>query len=158
MFTGSIGLLHSLLNLPSSVAPSSSSPLSQFKSSSLPLNGLERARLLETSDFFKQAHEASQGAGQSRVPVTAEERETDFHFISFVAGEWEDGYVDRVSALYWYWMLMSVVLGCCRTKHIAEMDGAGREGPLDRGPTTDETFLEVSLLDIVLLLGIRTDR
>ena len=91
--TGSIGLLHSLLNLPDSVAPSASSPLSQFKSTSLPLTGLERARLLETSDFFKQAHEASQGAGQSRVPVTAEERETDFHFISFVAGEWEDGCV-----------------------------------------------------------------
>ena len=55
-------------------------------------------------------------------------------------------------------MLISVIWGCCRTKHIAEMDGARREGPLDRGPTTDETFLEVNLLDVVLLQGVGADR
>jgi hypothetical protein len=30
-----------------------------------------------------------------------------------------------------------------RSEHIVELDG-GREGPLDRGKTTEETFLEVS--------------
>jgi hypothetical protein len=30
-----------------------------------------------------------------------------------------------------------------RSEHIVELDG-GREGPLDRGKTTGETFLEVS--------------
>ena len=33
------------------------------------------------------------------------------------------------------------------------MDGARREGPIDRGPTTDETFLEVSLLPGSSLAG-----
>lgn len=36
-------------------------------------------------------------------------------------------------------------IGRCRSEHIVELDG-GREGPLDRGKTTGETFLEVSAL------------
>ncbi|KAH8088235.1 hypothetical protein HD553DRAFT_348742 [Filobasidium floriforme] len=117
---GSIGLLHSLLNLPPSTTTSISpdSPLSTFKLQSLPLSPLARAKLLDETPFFETAHQNSVAAGQSRVPEGVEERETDLHFIAFVKGGHADG-----------------------SEHIVELDG-GREGPLDRGKTTGETFLE----------------
>lgn len=92
---GSIGLLHSLLNLPSSGPHSltESSPLASFKSSTLPLTGLERAKRLDQADFFSKAHEAASKAGQSSVPETEEEKDVDLHFISFVKAEGSDGYV-----------------------------------------------------------------
>jgi hypothetical protein len=117
---GSIGLLHSLLNLPSNLL-SPDSPLTTFKSQSLPLTPLSRAQLLDTSPFFEQAHNSSVSSGQSKVPVSQEEIDTDNHFLSFVMGEHKDG-----------------------SKHVCEMDGSYRDGPFDRGQTSEESFLTVS--------------
>jgi ubiquitin carboxyl-terminal hydrolase L3 len=95
MMTGSIGLLHSLLNLPPSTTSdttiSPDSPLSTFKLQSLPLSPLSRAKLLDETPFFEAAHQSSVAAGQSRVPEGVEERETDLHFIAFVKGGHVDG-------------------------------------------------------------------
>lgn len=95
--TGSIGLLHSLLNLPptttttSTTTISPTSPLSTFKKQSLPLSPYARAKLLDETPFFETAHQSSVAAGQSRVPEGEEERETDLHFIAFVKGVHVDG-------------------------------------------------------------------
>ena len=98
VMTGSIGLLHSLLNLPPSPTTTTStspispdSPLSTFKTQSLPLSPLSRAKLLDETPFFEAAHQSSVAAGQSRVPEGVEERETDLHFIAFVKGGHVDG-------------------------------------------------------------------
>lgn len=93
VMTGSIGLLHSLLNLPPSPTTSISpdSPLSTFKHQSLPLSPLSRAKLLDETPFFETAHQSSVAAGQSRVPQEEGERETDLHFVAFVKGGHLDG-------------------------------------------------------------------
>ena len=52
----------------------------------------------------------------------------------------------RYLTVSWSFPADQVVLtpGLSRSLHIVELDG-GREGPLDRGKTKQETFLEVSL-------------
>lgn len=87
---GSIGLLHSLLNLPSSLV-SAHSALSKFYTESFPLSGTERAKLLDETSFFEEAHQAAAQSGQSKVPVTDDELDVDLHFISFVQASGEDG-------------------------------------------------------------------
>ncbi|EAL23515.1 hypothetical protein CNBA1620 [Cryptococcus deneoformans B-3501A] len=112
---GSIGLLHSLLNLPER-GPDALSPdskLAQFKAESLPLTGLERAKLLDETTFFTEAHTSAASTGQSVVPT---DLDVDEHFIAFVEGVDEKG-----------------------EKRIVELDG-GRNGPLDRGASNN--FLE----------------
>jgi hypothetical protein len=89
---GSIGLLHALLNLP----PDTLSPdctLTRFYQSTLTLDKDARAKELETTDFFTKAHEQAAQAGQSTVPVTEEEIDTDLHFIAFVKAKGKDGWV-----------------------------------------------------------------
>lgn len=93
--------------------------MTKFKIESLAKNPKDRAELLNTTSFFEKAHQRSIDAGQSVVPSTQEEKDTDLHFIAFVMGEGEEG------------------------KRIVELDG-GREGPFDRGTTTEGTFLNVS--------------
>ncbi|KAL7421593.1 ubiquitinyl hydrolase 1 [Cryptotrichosporon argae] len=109
---GSIGLLHALLNLPSTGAYAlrPDSPLLQFKAESLPLTGVERAKLLDEATFFSHAHTAAAQAGQSAVP---HDLDVDLHFIAFIAG-----------------------VNGAGEKRVVELDG-GRGGPLDRGPCTD---------------------
>ncbi|WVQ72587.1 hypothetical protein IAR50_002145 [Cryptococcus sp. DSM 104548] len=106
---GSIGLLHALLNLPQEGpdAIDPSSKLAQFKAESLPLSGLERAKLLDETTFFSDAHTSAAQEGQSSVPTDLDN--VDEHFIAFVEAVNEDG-----------------------EKRIVELDG-GRTGPLDRG-------------------------
>lgn len=88
---GSIGLLHSLLNLPTSVPISNDSALARFRAESLPLDPTARAKLLDETSFFEQAHKAAADSGQSSVPQTAEELDVDLHFISFVPAKGADG-------------------------------------------------------------------
>ncbi|ODN79794.1 hypothetical protein L202_03697 [Cryptococcus amylolentus CBS 6039] len=110
---GSIGLLHALLNLPEQGpdAVDPSSKLAEFKAESLPLTGLERAKLLDETTFFSDAHTSAAQEGQSSVPTDLENVEE--HFIAFVEAINEDG-----------------------EKRIVELDG-GRTGPLDRGLSTN---------------------
>ncbi|WWD17303.1 hypothetical protein CI109_101743 [Kwoniella shandongensis] len=112
---GSIGLLHALLNLPErgpdALGPDSQ--LNKFKASTIPLAPLERAKLLDETDFFEAAHTAAAHAGQSAIPT---DLDVDTHFIAFVEAVNEKG-----------------------EKRIVELDG-GREGPFDRG--TSNSFLE----------------
>ncbi|WWC94181.1 hypothetical protein V866_001020 [Kwoniella sp. B9012] len=112
---GSIGLLHALLNLPEK-GPDALNPDSQlmkFKSASLPLSALDRAKLLDESDFFTQAHTSASQSGQSSIP---DDLDVDTHFITFIEAVNEKG-----------------------EKRIVELDG-GRNGPFDRGHS--ENFLE----------------
>ncbi|WRT66368.1 uncharacterized protein IL334_003323 [Kwoniella shivajii] len=112
---GSIGLLHALLNLPSS-GPDASNPDSQlmkFKKESLPLSPLDRAKLLDTSEFFSTAHTSASQSGQSAIP---EDLDVDTHFIAFIEAVNDKG-----------------------EKRIVELDG-GRNGPFDRGQSVN--FLE----------------
>ncbi|WWC61873.1 uncharacterized protein I303_104458 [Kwoniella dejecticola CBS 10117] len=109
---GSIGLLHALLNLPEK-GPDALDPDSQlmrFKSASLPLAPLDRAKLLDESDFFSEAHLSASQSGQSSIP---EDLDVDAHFIAFVEAYNEKG-----------------------EKRIVELDG-GREAPFDRGQSND---------------------
>ncbi|GFZ43898.1 hypothetical protein JCM24511_01618 [Saitozyma sp. JCM 24511] len=105
---GSIGLLHALLNLPSDgpYALKADSSLLKFKAASLPLTGLERAKLLDEADFFEAAHTAAAQTGQSAVPT---DLDVDTHFITFIEAENLKG-----------------------EKRVVELDG-GRQGPFDRG-------------------------
>ncbi|GHJ85334.1 hypothetical protein NliqN6_1736 [Naganishia liquefaciens] len=113
---GSIGLLHSLLNLPRDASSPYSLPqdslLAQFYSDTRDMTGIERAKALDEATFFEDAHKRVAESGQSSVPRTAEELDdVDLHFISFVEGTAEDG-----------------------TKHVVELDGSTRNAPFDRGP------------------------
>ncbi|ORY33958.1 peptidase C12, ubiquitin carboxyl-terminal hydrolase [Naematelia encephala] len=109
---GSIGLLHALLNLPDSgpYALKADSPLVKFKQASIPLNTVDRAKLLDESTFFSEAHTSAAQTGQSAVPT---DLDIDTHFIAFIEAENENG-----------------------EKRIVELDG-GREGPFDRGASND---------------------
>ncbi|WWC89359.1 uncharacterized protein L201_004281 [Kwoniella dendrophila CBS 6074] len=112
---GSIGLLHALLNLPEK-GPDALGPDSQlmkFKSASLPLSPLDRAKLLDESNFFSEAHLSASQSGQSSIP---DDLDVDTHFITFIEATNEKG-----------------------EKRIVELDG-GRNGPFDRGQS--ENFLE----------------
>ncbi|RSH80913.1 ubiquitinyl hydrolase 1 [Apiotrichum porosum] len=106
---GSIGLLHTLLNLPEgSLKPDS--PLVKFKAETLPLDPLARAKLLDEADFFEEAHTAAAQSGQSAVPT---DLDVDTHFIAFVEATNAKG-----------------------EKRVVELDGS-RSGPFDRGQCTD---------------------
>ncbi|WWC70192.1 uncharacterized protein I206_104142 [Kwoniella pini CBS 10737] len=112
---GSIGLLHALLNLPEKGqdALDPNSQLMKFKSASLPLSPIDRAKLLDESNFFSEAHLSASQSGQSSIP---DDLDVDTHFIAFIEAINENG-----------------------EKRIVELDG-GREGPFDRGQS--ENFLE----------------
>ncbi|CAD6564744.1 MAG: ubiquitinyl hydrolase 1 [Tremellales sp. Tagirdzhanova-0007] len=109
---GSIGLLHALLNLPSSgpyaLAPNSA--LMNFKAASLPLSAIDRAALLEKADFFENAHTSAAQSGQSAIP---DDLDVIHHFIAFIEAENSKG-----------------------ENRVVELDG-GRNGPFDRGACTD---------------------
>ncbi|KAJ9109204.1 hypothetical protein QFC21_000533 [Naganishia friedmannii] len=113
---GSIGLLHSLLNLPrdpaSPYALAKDSLLAKFYQETKELSGIDKAKSLDAATFFEEAHKRVAESGQSTVPRTAEELEhVDLHFISFVEGTAADG-----------------------SKHVIELDGSTRNGPFNRGP------------------------
>ncbi|KAJ9095091.1 hypothetical protein QFC20_006741 [Naganishia adeliensis] len=112
---GSIGLLHSLLNLPrdksSPYALPKDSLLTKFYNDTKHLTGLERAKALDEATFFEEAHKRVAETGQSSVPRAEELEDVDLHFISFVEGTAADG-----------------------SKHVIELDGSTRNGPFDRGP------------------------
>jgi ubiquitin carboxyl-terminal hydrolase L3 len=92
---GSIGLLHSLLNLPRDASPYAlprDSLLTKFYNDTKDMTGLERAKALNDATFFEEAHKRVAESGQSSVPRTAEELDdVDLHFISFVEGTAADG-------------------------------------------------------------------
>jgi ubiquitin carboxyl-terminal hydrolase L3 len=93
---GSIGLLHSLLNLPrdpsSPYALAQDSLLAKFYQDTKDLSGIEKAKALDAATFFEEAHKRVAESGQSAVPRTADELENvDLHFISFVEGTAADG-------------------------------------------------------------------
>lgn len=52
------------------------------------LAALERAKFLESADFFESAHKAASQSGQSAVP---ENVHVDTHFIAFIEAENEKG-------------------------------------------------------------------
>ncbi|KAK4684671.1 ubiquitin carboxyl-terminal hydrolase L3, partial [Tremellales sp. Uapishka_1] len=115
---GSIGLLHALLNLPNSgpYALEPDSNLLKFKAQSLPLSPIERAKLLDTTDFFSEAHTAAAQSGQSHIP---EDLDVDTHFIAFIEAVDDNG-----------------------DSRVVELDG-GRSGPFDRGHC-DSLLLDVA--------------
>ncbi|BEI81329.1 hypothetical protein CcaverHIS002_0204890 [Cutaneotrichosporon cavernicola] len=109
---GSIGLLHALLNLPEGDLEKGSKLL-QFKAASLPLDPLARAKLLDETEFFSEAHTATAQSGQSEVPTGDALENVDNHFLAFVQAKNEKG-----------------------ETRLVELDG-NRVGPLDCGPSTD---------------------
>lgn len=107
---GSIGLVHSLLNSGASKHITPGSTLDQIKQDALPKAMAERAKVLEDSDAFENAHAEAAQLGDTAAPATAEEYDRGQHFVSFVKAE--DG-------------------------HLWELEG-GRKGPLDRGVLEDD--------------------
>lgn len=75
-----MGLVHSLAN--SGVPLPSSSPFAQFVAEARTLSTDDRARLLEKTELFEEAHESASGAGQSLL--REEDHDTSLHFTTFV--------------------------------------------------------------------------
>lgn len=73
---------------------------------------LERAKLLDNTEFFTEAHTASAQSGQSEVP-TGEALNVENHFLAFVQAKNKKG-----------------------ETRLVELDGV-RSGPFDYGPSTD---------------------
>ncbi|KAF2999477.1 hypothetical protein E8E13_008469 [Curvularia kusanoi] len=107
---GSIGLVHSLLNSDASKHIVPGSTLAKIRDEALPKAMEERARVLEDSDAFEEAHADAVILGDTPAPTTSSEDNSGQHFVSFVKAK--DG-------------------------HLWELEG-GRKGPLDRGLLKDD--------------------
>jgi ubiquitin carboxyl-terminal hydrolase L3 len=73
---------------------------------------MARAKLLDETEFFSEAHTATAQSGQSEVP-TGDAINVDNHFLAFVQAKNEAG-----------------------ETRLVELDGQ-RAGPFDCGPSTD---------------------
>jgi ubiquitin carboxyl-terminal hydrolase L3 len=107
---GSIGLVHCLLNGEASKHVQPGSILDQIKKDALPKTMWERAKVLEDSDAFEQAHAEAAKLGDTTAPTPEENRHAGQHFVAFVKGK--DG-------------------------HLWELEG-DRKGPLDRGALQED--------------------
>lgn len=107
---GSIGLVHCLTNGEARKYVTEGSTLDQIRKEALPKKAmLERAKVLEDSDAFEQAHKEAATMGDTSPPDNTEYHMGQ-HFVAFVKGD--DG-------------------------HLWELEG-GRKGPLDRGALKEE--------------------
>jgi ubiquitin carboxyl-terminal hydrolase L3 len=118
---GSIGLVHCLLNSPGAAKHiRSCSTLSQIRDDALPKSMWERAKVLEDSIEFEDAHADAAKLGDTAAPTPVSEEHTGQHFVAFVKAG--DG-------------------------HLWELEG-GRKGPLDRGALEeDEDVLSPAALE-----------
>ncbi|KAF1844170.1 cysteine proteinase [Cucurbitaria berberidis CBS 394.84] len=107
---GSIGLVHCLLNSEASKHIRPSSVLDQIRNDALPKPIWERAKVLEDSKEFENAHAGAAQLGDTATPTPVSDEHTGQHFVAFVKGK--DG-------------------------HLWELEGA-RKGPLDRGALKDD--------------------
>jgi ubiquitin carboxyl-terminal hydrolase L3 len=117
---GSIGMVHCILNGEASKYIQPGSTLDQIKRDALPKAMRERAKVLEDSDAFEEAHQEAARLGDTVAPSTEEGHRLGQHFVAFVKGK--DG-------------------------HLWELEG-GRMGPLDRGALKeDEDVLSPAALE-----------
>lgn len=121
---GSIGLVHCLLN---SVAAAqhirAGSALDNIRAQALPKGMWERAKVLEDSDEFEQAHREAAKLGDTAEPTPVSREHSGQHFVAFVKAG--DG-------------------------HLWELEG-DRKGPLDRGLLgEDEDVLSPKALELGL--------
>jgi ubiquitin carboxyl-terminal hydrolase L3 len=110
---GTIAVVHALTNI--SKGPHkilSSGALENFASRTEKLTVGERGRLLAFDEEIRKLHDSCAHQGQTQTP--SEEESVDFHFICFVM---HDG---RLFAL----------------------DGLRPQGPIDKGPSSQPTFLK----------------
>lgn len=115
---GSIGLVHALLNSDASAYIKPGSTLDQIKEDALPKGIVERAKVLEDSDAFEQAH--AEAAKMGDTGGVGPGSNNGQHFVTFVKAK--DG-------------------------HLWELEG-GRKGPLDRGALKeDEDVLSPAALE-----------
>ena len=105
---GSIGLIHALLNSDASKYIELGSTLDQIREDALPKAMEERAKVLEDSDAFEQAHAEAARMGDTGGVGPGEKNGQ--HFVTFVKA---------------------------RDGHLWELEG-GRKGPLDRGALKEE--------------------
>ncbi|KAF2726958.1 cysteine proteinase [Polyplosphaeria fusca] len=120
---GSIGLVHCLTNGEATKHIIAGSALDQIRKEALPKKAmLERAKVLEDSDAFEQAHKEAATMGDTAPPGNSEYAQGQ-HFVAFVKGV--DG-------------------------HLWELEG-GRKGPLDRGALKeDEDCLSAAAVELGL--------
>ncbi|KAF1914517.1 hypothetical protein BDU57DRAFT_296692 [Ampelomyces quisqualis] len=117
---GSIGLVHSILNSEASDYIRPGSVLDKVREAALPKSMWERAKVLEDSEEFEQAHADAAILGDTTAPTPQSDEHTGQHFVAFVKAK--DG-------------------------HLWELEGA-RKGPLDRGALKiDEDVLSPSALE-----------
>jgi ubiquitin carboxyl-terminal hydrolase L3 len=117
---GSIGLVHSLLNGEAADHIQPGSVLDKIRQDALPKTIWERAKVLEDSDEFEQAHAEAAKLGDTAAPTPVSDQHAGQHFVAFVKGK--DG-------------------------HLWELEG-GRRGPLDRGELKeDEDALSPAALE-----------
>lgn len=115
---GLMALLHAASNgyVRSLVAPGSD--LDKLIKEALPLTGLERAKLLETSEALERAHAVAAQEGDTSAPEAT--ADIDLHFVCFVKST---------------------------SGRLLELDGS-RKGPIDRGLLAeDEDILSSKALD-----------
>jgi ubiquitin carboxyl-terminal hydrolase L3 len=107
---GSIGLVHCLLNSGASEHIRPGSVLERIRNDALPKTMWERAKVLEDSDEFEQAHAEAAKLGDTAAPTPRSNEHTGQHFVAFVKAK--DG-------------------------RLWELEGS-RKGPLDRGALKDD--------------------
>jgi len=120
---GTIGLLHALANADVTLRPMS--PLARFIETCAEQTPDERARTLEHTQLFTSAHVEAATQGQTSIPT---DLNTDLHFVTFVpAPDPTSPVEDSDRNVY--------------KQRVVELDGR-RNGPVDHGPTTKDTFLK----------------
>lgn len=128
---GSIGLIHCLLNGEVREHIAKGSTLDEIYKAALPLNMMERAKVLEDSEALEKAHQEAAQLGDTEAPGSEEAHRLGNHFVAFVKGT--DG-------------------------HLYELEG-GRKGPLDRGLLKDdEDLLSERALELGLGRLIKIER
>ncbi|EJD08534.1 peptidase C12, ubiquitin carboxyl-terminal hydrolase 1 [Fomitiporia mediterranea MF3/22] len=113
---GTLGLLHALMNSRVTIAPEST--LAKFIDQCKEKTPEERAKLLETTPLFADAHRTEASSGQSAVPRNLD---TDYHFTTFVLAP-SEGEPGKTKGMEGH--------------RLVELDGR-RAGPVDRGPSED---------------------
>ncbi|KDQ06648.1 hypothetical protein BOTBODRAFT_39452 [Botryobasidium botryosum FD-172 SS1] len=122
---GTIGLLHALGNADVTIKPMS--PLAKFFEQCADETPDKRALILEHTKLFTSAHVEAATQGQTSIPA---DLDTDLHFVTFVVAPDPTAPIDDGDDTRNQF-----------EKRIIELDGR-RSGPVDHGPTKDETFLK----------------
>lgn len=120
---GSIGLVHCLLNSDASKHFRPASTIEKIRDEAFPKPMWERAKVLEDSLEFEQAHAEAVKLGDTDVPTPESDKHSGQHFVAFAKAK--DG-------------------------HLWELEG-DRKGPLDRGQLKDdEDVLSPAALELGL--------